>query len=84
MTDHLAAMRWFSEVFQPAIDGIPPDVRHKLEPAELFHQILEHRWFMSERAGEEVQTGVARDDYVTAVLRNLPDEQQLVVGRTGI
>jgi hypothetical protein len=83
VTDHLAAMRWFSEVFQPAIDGIPPDVRHKLEPAELFHQILEHRWFMSERAGEEVQTGVARDDYVAAVLRNLPDEQQLVVGLTG-
>ncbi len=83
VTDHLAAMRWFSEVFQPAIDGIPPDVRQKLEPAELFHQILEHRWFMSERAGEEVQTGVARDDYVSAVLRNLPDEQQLVVGRTG-
>ena len=26
----------------------------KLEPAEIFHEILEHRWFLSEAAGRDV------------------------------
>ena len=47
VTDHLAAMRWVAEIFEPTIAGIPAEARRKLEPAELFHQILEHRWFMS-------------------------------------
>jgi hypothetical protein len=79
VTDHLAAMRWIAEVFQPAIDGIPPEARRKLEPAELYHQILEHRWFMSERAGREIRTEDARDDYVRTVLEHLPDEKQVVL-----
>lgn len=82
VTDHLAAMKWYAEVFQPALDGIPAEFRSKLEPAELFHQILEHRWFMSERFGEEVHTSDARDDYVRAVLGRLPNEQQVLLTAT--
>ena len=33
---------------------VPPEARGKLEPAEIFHEILEHRWYLSERAGHEV------------------------------
>ena len=33
---------------------IPPEARGKLEPAEIFHEILVHRWYLSERAGHEV------------------------------
>ncbi|MEO6124047.1 MAG: DUF4032 domain-containing protein [Ilumatobacteraceae bacterium] len=79
ITDHIAAMRWMSEVFQPTIDAIPPAARRKLEPAELFHQILEHRWFMSERAGVEILTAPAAQDYVSNVLEHLPDEQQVLL-----
>lgn len=79
ITDHIAAMRWMTEVFQPTIDAIPAAERRKLEPAELFHQILEHRWFMSERAGREILTVVAADDYVKTVLQHLPDEQQVLL-----
>ena len=82
VTDHMAAMRWLVEVFEPTIAAIPQEARRKLEPAELFHQILEHRWFMSERAGYEVHTSDARDDYVRNVLSRLPDEQQLVLTTT--
>ena len=84
VTDHIAAMRWMAEVFTPVIDGIPIEARRKLEPAELFHQILEHRWFMSERAGLEVGTDAARDDYVRTVLRNLPDEKEVVLSNLGV
>src|SRR3954451_105390 len=82
VTDHFAAMRWMTEVFTPAIEGIPAEARRKLEPAEHFHRILEHRWLLSERAGREIDTAVARDDYVRTVLAHLPDEKQVLL--TGI
>ena len=46
----VAAARWLDERFEPTIDGVPPDLVGKLQPAELYHQVLEHLWFMSEAA----------------------------------
>ena len=79
LTDQLAAMRWLAEVFTPTIDSISPQARGKLEPAELFHQILEHRWFMSESAGRDIGTVAACADYVATVLSQLPDERHVVL-----
>ena len=42
---------WLSEVFEPAIAAIPPELRGRRAAAEIFHELLEHRWFLSERAG---------------------------------
>jgi tRNA A-37 threonylcarbamoyl transferase component Bud32 len=72
----LAAARWIDERFEPTIDGVPPDLVGKLEPAELYHQVLEHRWFMSEAAGEDVGLGEAVTSYVRDVLTPAPDEQR--------
>ena len=33
---------------------VPRDLAGKLEPAELFHEVLEHRWYLSERARHDV------------------------------
>lgn len=74
VTDKLAAIRWMADIFLPSIEAIPQEARRKLEPAELFHQILEHRWYMSEFAGEEIHTADAVQDYVRTVLAALPDE----------
>ena len=79
LTDQLAAMRWLAEVFSPTIESIPSQARGKLEPAELFHQILEHRWFMSEDAGRDIGTAAACADYVITVLSRLPDERHVVL-----
>ncbi len=70
----VAAARWLDERFEPTIDGVPPDLVGKLEPAELFHQVLEHLWFMSEEAGEDVGLGEAVTSYVRDVLAPLPSE----------
>jgi Domain of unknown function (DUF4032)/Lipopolysaccharide kinase (Kdo/WaaP) family len=83
LTDQLAALRWYAEVFSPTIEGIPPLAMRKLEPAEHFHRILEHRWLMSEKAGGPIETAVARDDYVANVLTHLPDEKQVLLAATG-
>jgi tRNA A-37 threonylcarbamoyl transferase component Bud32 len=72
----IAAARWVDERFEPTIDGVPPDLVGKLEPAELYHQVLEHLWFMSEAAGFDVGLGEAVTSYVRDVLTPLPSEQR--------
>jgi tRNA A-37 threonylcarbamoyl transferase component Bud32 len=70
----VAAVRWLDERFEPTIDGVPPDLVGKLEPAEIYHQVLEHLWFMSEAAGGDVGLGEAVTSYVRDVLTPAPDE----------
>ena len=53
---------------------VPPEARGKLEPAEVFHEILVHRWLLSERAGKEVDLFVTARDYIDNVLTQRPDE----------
>ena len=73
----VATARWLAEVYQPVIDSIPPDMRSHLEPAELFHQLLEHRYLMAEQRGAEVRTSEALADYLGEVLALTPEERQL-------
>jgi len=74
VAETVAALRWLTEVFEPTLELVPLKLRGKLEPAELFHQILEHRWFVSERAGRDVGRRAAVRSYVREVLARLPTE----------
>jgi len=74
----VAAYRWRTEIFDRSIAAVPPELRGKREPAEIFHEILEHRWFMSERLGSEVPTDLAVADYVKNALPLVRDEQVLL------
>ena len=40
----------------------------------MFHEVLEHRWYMSENAGHDVSIEAAIIDYVRNVLPGKPDE----------
>jgi hypothetical protein len=64
----IIAHRWLTDVFEPVVKLPPPDLRGKLEPAEIFHEILEHRWYLSERAGKEVEIFDAAQAYIDDVL----------------
>ena len=57
---------------------MPAHLRGKREPAELFHEILEHRWFLSEAAQRDVGMPAAVDSYVEEVLRHRPDEKAVL------
>ncbi|HET9874127.1 MAG TPA: DUF4032 domain-containing protein [Propionibacteriaceae bacterium] len=72
--ESIVAHQWLTEVFEPVIHSVPPDLRSKREPAEIFHEVLEHRWFLSEEAGSEVSIFDAADRYMSTVLNQLPDE----------
>ena len=74
--ENVTAVRWLDQRFTPTIESIPPDVVGKLQDAEIYHQILEHRWFLSERTGHDVPTEEAVKSYVNDILRPAPDEQQ--------
>jgi hypothetical protein len=76
--ESVIAYRWLTEVFQPAIASIPVDLRGKREAAELFHEILEHRWFLSEAAQRDVGLPAAAESYVETVLRHRPDEKAVL------
>jgi hypothetical protein len=70
----IAANRWLTEIFEPIMAMVPADKRGKLEPAEIFHEILVHRWYLSERAGHEVGIFETARDYIDHVLATKPDE----------
>jgi hypothetical protein len=70
----LVANRWLTEIYEPIIAMVPPEARGKLEPAEIFHEILVHRWLLSERAGHEIEIFETARDYIDNVLRQRPDE----------
>ena len=70
----VVAQRWLHEIWEPIVAMIPPEQQGKLEPAEMFHEILVHRWFLSEQAGESVRLLDAARSYVATVLGEKPDE----------
>jgi hypothetical protein len=80
--ESVAAYRWLHEVFLPATEAIPAALRGKREPAELFHEILDHRWYLSERAGCDVGTEVAVQSYIDDILPFALDERTVLRGTT--
>lgn len=70
----LVANRWLLEIYEPLIAMVPPEARGKLEPAEVYHEVLVHRWYLSERAGHEVDIFTAARDYIDHVLLTKPEE----------
>ncbi len=73
--EEMLAHEWMSRVYEVVIGAIPADLRGKLEPAEIFHQVLEHRWFMAENQSRGIPLAEAVQSYVTNVLSHRRDEQ---------
>ena len=70
----LAASKWMTEIYEPIITMVPAEARGKLEPAELYHEILVHRWYLSENEGLEVDIFETASHYIDTVLSKKPDE----------
>lgn len=76
--EQIVAHAWVRQVFRPTIDAVPREMRRKLEPAQLFHEILDHRWFISQQAQRDIPLPEAATSYVENVLRHRPDEDALL------
>ncbi|MDP9798164.1 hypothetical protein J2S43_006676 [Catenuloplanes nepalensis] len=73
-----AAHRWLTEVFEPVVRAVPSNLRGKLEPTELFSQVLNHRYRLSEEAGRDVGLAPAVGSFLNDVLVHRPDEQAVL------
>ena len=69
------AHKWLTQVFEPIVRLVPPELRGKLEPAEIFHEILEHRWYLNEDSKTEIDLFETARDYVDEVLTTKPDTE---------
>ena len=65
---HEAAQRWLHEVFKKVVDSVPAELQGRVEDAQLFHEVLEHRWYLGEKAGIDVGLEKATADYIESVL----------------
>ena len=77
-SEEVLAHHWVTDRFEPIVASIPASLRAKLEPAEVFHEVLEHLWFASERAGADIGLSAAWEDYLTSVLPLRRDEAAIL------
>jgi hypothetical protein len=63
-----SALKWLNEVFRPTLAHVPQELVGRVEPAQMFHEILEHRWNLSEKAGGDVGLDNATKSYISEIL----------------
>jgi hypothetical protein len=60
----MAAQRWLEERYQMTMERLAPLIRPSTDVAELYCQVLEHKWFLSEQEQRDVGMDIAIDDYL--------------------
>jgi hypothetical protein len=64
------AFYWLEHIYKPVIEQMKPFMMNKgsprfnADPIELYCQILEHKWYLSERAHQDVGHQVAVEDFI--------------------
>ena len=81
--EEVMAHEWLSHSFEPVVLAIPREYSGRLEPAEIYHQVLEHRWYRSENESRDVPLEEAVQSYVETVLAHRRDEAALLAPTTG-
>ncbi|MFE9063803.1 DUF4032 domain-containing protein [Streptomyces violaceusniger] len=66
------AHRWVRDVFRPTVRTVPKDLRGATDTAQIYYELLEHRWLLSERAGRDVGLEATVEDYIRTVLADRP------------
>jgi hypothetical protein len=79
-SEEVIAHRWVTDCFEPVLQAVPRELRGKLEPPQIFHEVMEHRWYLSQRYDRQVSIDEAANAFATEVLPSKPDEAA-VLGR---
>ncbi len=74
------AHMWMTEVFEKIVASVPPELTSKLEPAQIFHEVLEHRWYLAQREQRDVPLDEVIQSYLHEVLPTKRDEAVLLSG----
>jgi Domain of unknown function (DUF4032)/Lipopolysaccharide kinase (Kdo/WaaP) family len=79
VSDAAVAGRWLTDVFEPTVvNAIPQDLHGRRAAAQVFHELLDHRWYLSEQAGRDIGMDEAVQSYIDNVLRPAPEERVIV------
>ncbi|MFB6983882.1 DUF4032 domain-containing protein [Streptomyces scopuliridis] len=62
------AHRWVRDVFRPTVRAVPLEMRGEMDAAQIYHEVLEHRWYLSEAARRDVGLEATIADYLVNVL----------------
>ena len=81
--EEMVAHEWLTRVFEPVVRAIPRELRGKLEPAELFYQLLQHRATLSKAEDRDVSLAEALSGYIDDVLVHRRDEDTVMGPPTG-
>jgi hypothetical protein len=81
--EEMVAHEWLVRVFEPVVRAIPEELQGKLERAQVFHQLLDHRWYMAQNESREIPLAEAVTSYVQDVLRHRRDEATVIDPLTG-
>ncbi|MFC9920037.1 DUF4032 domain-containing protein [Agromyces binzhouensis] len=76
--EEMVAHEWLMRVFEPVVRAVPQELRGKLEPAEVFHELLEHRWYMAQTESRDIPLAEALTAYINDVLRHRRDEATVI------
>ena len=60
----VAASRWLKQIYQPTLKRLDVIIDQKSDAAELYTQVLEHKWYMSEKAHHDVGHVTAVEDFI--------------------
>ncbi|EKD27525.1 MAG: hypothetical protein ACD_79C00682G0005 [uncultured bacterium] len=63
----VAAYQWLNDVFSPSVDQILKKHSSSLDVANIYCQLLEHKWFLSEKAGRDVGLNNTIKDFIENV-----------------
>ena len=74
-----SARIWLTDVYQYVASLIPDDLRGRVEPAQMFHEILEHRLYLGEKNGIDLGLENATYDYIANILPNRTDSGSTVL-----
>jgi hypothetical protein len=68
-TPHAVVVKqWLADVFKRVVNQVPEELKGRVEPAQLFHEVLENRWYLGEKLGRDVGLDFATADYIEKVL----------------
>ncbi|MBI1802391.1 MAG: DUF4032 domain-containing protein [Chloroflexi bacterium] len=70
-----AAFRWLDEVYSPALKQLTPLIDSATDIPELYCEVLEHKWYLSERARKDVGMEAAIANYVAWRQSNAGDNR---------
>jgi len=75
LSESAVASEWRQHVFEPTVAAVPERLQERLPAAEVFHQVLEHRWYLSEQSKRDVGIDEAVRSYVASELPLRPTER---------